>query len=111
MDGLTVHPLGKGRFAPVVSPDHRSLRAPLETHDQGASPLEPDERLSRPSTHSPELSCPGTHDQSFRALDNEQEPSCPCTLTRGIRSPRPAWLRPGRKEGRIDRHAFTILWW
>src|SRR5690606_2000027 len=102
MDGLTVRPLGKGRFAPVASPDQgepscppveppdqRSRRAPLEPMTKAQSPLEPDEGLSRPSTTRRRLSRPGTHDQSFRALDDEQEAVMPLHPDEGIAPPRP----------------------
>lgn len=100
MDGLTVRPrtrrcwLGKGRFAPVASPDqgepscppveppeqgelfypctldrafapdHQWAFVPLGTQTGDASPPDPDEGY-RTLDHSPEHSRPGTRDQSI----------------------------------------------
>ena len=94
MDGLTVRPLGKGRFAPVASPDQRSLRAPLKPmtealplrHDQGAfAPLGTLTRAIAPLTTRRRLPRPGTHDQSFRALENEQAAFLPLHPDEGLR--------------------------
>lgn len=68
------------------------------------SPLEPDEGLSRPSTTRRRLSRPGTHDQSFRALDDEQEAVMPLHPDEGIAPPRPR--APVRCEQENSRGEF-----
>ncbi|SDJ49818.1 hypothetical protein SAMN04487993_103710 [Salipiger marinus] len=95
--GFTPHAPVRGAFVLPATHDgglasrhHPGAFLPLETLT-GALPSAPTKachpwnqtRAIAPLDHSPELSHPGTHDQSFRALDFEQGPSSPCTLTRG----------------------------
>ncbi len=84
MDGLTVRPLGKGCFTPVASPDHRSLRAPLEPMTKALRPWSQTRGYRAPRPTRRRLSRPGTHDQSLRALDDAQAAFMPLHPDEGI---------------------------